>query len=110
MNSSSVDLLDATTRQALALAVAQARAVEGRTSPNPPVGAVVIRDGAVVGVGATQPPGGPHAERVALLASGTAAHGADLYTTLEPCTFHGRTPPCSDALIAAGIRRVSYVA
>ena len=96
--------------QALALALAQARQAEGRTSPNPPVGAVVVRQGAVVGAGATQPPGGPHAERVALAAAGAAARGADLYTTLEPCTFHGRTPPCTDAIIAAGIRRVFYVA
>lgn len=95
---------------ALQLAIAQARAVEGRTSPNPPVGAVVVKHGTVVGCGATQPPGGLHAERVALQAAGVAAHGADLYVTLEPCTFHGRTPPCTDAIIAAGIRRVYYVA
>jgi diaminohydroxyphosphoribosylaminopyrimidine deaminase/5-amino-6-(5-phosphoribosylamino)uracil reductase len=84
--------------------------VEGRTSPNPPVGAVVVRNGSVVGSGGTQPAGGLHAERVALLAAGAAAYGADLYTTLEPCTFHGRTPPCTEAIIAAGIRRVYYVA
>jgi diaminohydroxyphosphoribosylaminopyrimidine deaminase / 5-amino-6-(5-phosphoribosylamino)uracil reductase len=94
----------------LSLAIGQARMVEGRTSPNPPVGAVVVREGAVVGSGGTQPPGGPHAERVALLEAGAAANGADLYVTLEPCTFHGRTPPCTEAIIAAGIRRVYYVA
>lgn len=95
---------------ALAQALAQARLAEGRTSPNPPVGAVVLREGRLVGAGATQPPGGPHAERVALAAAGPAARGADLYTTLEPCTFHGRTPPCTEAIIAAGVRRVFYVA
>lgn len=95
---------------ALRHAIAAAREVAGRTSPNPPVGAVVVRDGVVVGTGATQPPGGPHAEVVALRAAGAAAHGAELFVTLEPCTFHGRTPPCTDAIIAAGIRRVSYVA
>lgn len=95
---------------ALVLAIAEACSVEGRTSPNPPVGAVVVRDGVVVGRGATQPPGGPHAERVALQQAGVAAQGADLVVTLEPCTFHGRTPPCVDAIIEAGIRRVCYVA
>ena len=94
----------------IALALQQAAAVVGRTSPNPPVGAVVVRDGQVVGVGATQPAGGPHAERVALAAAGHRAQGADLYTTLEPCTFHGRTPPCTEAIIAAGIRRVFFIA
>jgi len=82
--------------------------VRGRTSPNPPVGAVVVRDGQIIGSGATQPPGGPHAERMALAMAGDAACGADLYVTLEPCTFHGRTPACTDAIIAAGIRRVYY--
>ncbi|GAB4210002.1 MAG: bifunctional diaminohydroxyphosphoribosylaminopyrimidine deaminase/5-amino-6-(5-phosphoribosylamino)uracil reductase RibD [Roseiflexaceae bacterium] len=91
-------------------ALNQAYRVEGRTSPNPPVGAVVVRDGIVLGEGATSPPGGPHAERVALAQAGAEAHGASLYTTLEPCTFHGRTPPCTEAIIAAGIRRVFYVA
>ncbi|NOK61240.1 MAG: 5-amino-6-(5-phosphoribosylamino)uracil reductase [Chloroflexi bacterium AL-W] len=95
---------------ALVLAIAEARSVEGRTSPNPPVGAVVVRDGVVVSRGATQPPGGPHAEQVALQRAGASARGADLVVTLEPCTFHGRTPPCVDAIITAGIRRVFYVA
>jgi diaminohydroxyphosphoribosylaminopyrimidine deaminase / 5-amino-6-(5-phosphoribosylamino)uracil reductase len=95
---------------ALDLAISQAQSVAGRTSPNPPVGAVVVRDGTVIGVGATQPPGGPHAEVVALCEAGEQARGAMLYTTLEPCTFHGRTPPCTAAIIAAGISRVCYVA
>lgn len=84
-----------------------AERAQGRTSPNPAVGAVVVRDGIVVGEGATQPPGGAHAEVVALNQAGAAARGAELYVTLEPCAFHGRTPPCTDAISAAGIRRVS---
>ncbi len=102
--------LVSSTSEALDLAIRQAQSVSGRTSPNPPVGAVVSRAGAILGMGATQPPGGPHAEVVALRAAGSASYGAELYTTLEPCTFHGRTPPCTEAIIAAGIRRVSYVA
>jgi diaminohydroxyphosphoribosylaminopyrimidine deaminase/5-amino-6-(5-phosphoribosylamino)uracil reductase len=78
----------------------------GRTSPNPAVGAVLVRGGQVVGEGYTQPPGGPHAEIVALRQAGEQARGATLYTTLEPCCHHGRTPPCSDAIIAAGIAQV----
>ena len=86
-------------------ALALARRVLGRTAPNPAVGAVVVRDGRVVGVGATQPPGGAHAEVVALADAGAAARGATLYVTLEPCAHHGRTPPCAEAVIAAGIAR-----
>ena len=78
----------------------------GWGSPNPAVGAVLVRDGQVVGTGFTRPPGGAHAEVVALQAAGPAARGADLYVTLEPCGHHGRTPPCTDALIAAGVRSV----
>ncbi|MFM8394353.1 MAG: bifunctional diaminohydroxyphosphoribosylaminopyrimidine deaminase/5-amino-6-(5-phosphoribosylamino)uracil reductase RibD, partial [Acidobacteriota bacterium] len=95
---------------ALDLAIRMARTVIGRTSPNPPVGAVVVRDGQVVGVGATQPPGGPHAEVIALREAASGARGATLYSTLEPCTFHARTPPCTSAIIDAGIRKVFYVA
>ena len=80
---------------------------QGRTSPNPAVGAVVVRDGVVVGEGATQPPGQAHAEVMALSQAGDAAKGAELYVTLEPCAFQGRTPPCTDAIIVAGIRHVS---
>ncbi len=87
-------------------ALDQATFALGRTSPNPPVGAVIVQAGAIVGRGWTQPPGGPHAEVVALQDAGEQARGADLYVTLEPCTIHGRTPPCTEALIAAGIRRV----
>ncbi len=89
-------------QQALALA---ARGC-GRTRPNPPVGAVVVRDGRVVGEGFHPRAGEPHAEVFALRQAGAAARGADLYVTLEPCCHHGRTGPCSEAILAAGIRRV----
>lgn len=88
------------------LALALARRSLGRSSPNPAVGAVVVRDGTVVGRGSTAPVGGPHAEVLALAQAGAAARGADLYVTLEPCCHHGRTPPCTTAVIAAGIRKV----
>jgi len=77
----------------------------GTTHPNPVVGAVVVRDGEVVGEGWHERPGGPHAEVVALEAAGDRARGATLYVTLEPCAHHGRTPPCADAVVAAGIAR-----
>jgi diaminohydroxyphosphoribosylaminopyrimidine deaminase/5-amino-6-(5-phosphoribosylamino)uracil reductase len=77
-----------------------------RTAPNPWVGAIVVRDGEVVGEGATQPPGGPHAEIEALRAAGDRARGATVFTTLEPCGHHGRTPPCAVALAEAGVSRV----
>ena len=81
--------------------------VRTRTSPNPWVGAVVLSpEGEVVGIGATQPPGGDHSEVIALRAAGDAAVGATLIVTLEPCAHHGRTPPCVDAILAAGVARV----
>ena len=78
----------------------------GTSHPNPAVGCVLVRDGAVVGEGWTRPVGGPHAEVEALRAAGDGARGATAYVTLEPCCHHGRTPPCSDALVAAGVARV----
>jgi diaminohydroxyphosphoribosylaminopyrimidine deaminase/5-amino-6-(5-phosphoribosylamino)uracil reductase len=78
----------------------------GRTSPNPNVGCVIERDGNTVGEGATQPPGGPHAEAVALAMAGESARGATAWVSLEPCSHFGRTPPCADALIAAGVSAV----
>ncbi len=80
----------------------------GTTSPNPAVGAVLVKDGRVVGEGFTQPPGQAHAEIVALRAAGDQARGAVLYSTLEPCNIHGRTPPCTEALIQAGVAEVRY--
>jgi len=88
------------------LALAEARRGVGRTSPNPAVGAVLVKGGRVVARGHHARAGGPHAEIVALRRAGDRARGADLYTTLEPCDHHGRTPPCSVALIEAGVRRV----
>lgn len=92
----------------LAQAVRLGRRALGTTSPNPAVGAVIVRDGRVVGEGFTQPPGQAHAEIVALRESGDDAQGSTLYVTLEPCCHYGRTPPCTDAIIAAGIELVVY--
>ena len=87
-------------------AIELADAVVGSTGPNPAVGCVIVRDGKVIAEGATQPPGGPHAEALALESAGQRARGATAYVTLEPCAHHGRTPPCADALIAAGVSAV----
>ncbi|MFO7983522.1 MAG: bifunctional diaminohydroxyphosphoribosylaminopyrimidine deaminase/5-amino-6-(5-phosphoribosylamino)uracil reductase RibD [Desulfuromonadales bacterium] len=88
------------------LALELARRGEGRTRPNPPVGAVVLRDGHVVGRGFHPRAGEPHAEIFALEEAGDMAAGAELYVTLEPCSHHGRTGPCCEAIVKAGIRRV----
>lgn len=87
-------------------AIAQAAHARTRTSPNPWVGCVVVAADGSTFEGATEPPGGPHAEIVALRAAGAAATGATLVCTLEPCAHHGRTPPCVDAIIEAGVARV----
>ncbi len=87
-------------------AIELAKAGIGAVSPNPSVGCVLVRDGRVVGEGATEPPPGAHAEAVALRAAGDAARGATAYVTLEPCAHTGRTPPCADALIEAGVAAV----
>lgn len=87
-------------------ALDEARRGLGRTSPNPAVGAVIVRGGRVVARGHHARAGGPHAEVVALRAAGAAARGADLYTTLEPCDHFGKTPPCSQAILEAGVGRV----
>lgn len=94
---------------AMRLAVEQSQAIKGATYPNPPVGAVILDStGNTVGVGATQPAGGPHAEVVALRVAGQRAAGGTAVVTLEPCNHHGRTPPCVDALVEAGIAEVIY--
>ncbi|MCX7624042.1 MAG: bifunctional diaminohydroxyphosphoribosylaminopyrimidine deaminase/5-amino-6-(5-phosphoribosylamino)uracil reductase RibD [Thermomicrobium sp.] len=95
-----------TDRQWMQRAIALAWRAAGRVAPNPAVGAVIVRDGRVVGEGCTKPPGGPHAEIVALQAAGDQARGATLYVTLEPCAHYGRTPPCVEAIVRAGIQRV----
>jgi len=93
-------------RRFMELALALGRRGQGRTWPNPAVGAVVVKDGIIVGRGWTQPGGRPHAEPEALKRAGEAARGATLYATLEPCSHFGRSPPCAEAIIAAGIARV----
>jgi len=91
-------------------ALDQARQALGRTAPNPSVGAVVVRDGQVLGVGRTQPVGGPHAEVEAVRDAKASGHddlsGATMYVTLEPCCHWGRTPPCTDLIVQEGISRV----
>src|SRR5207253_4639714 len=89
----------------LARALELAAAADGRAYPKPTVGAVVVRDGEVVGEGATEA-GGRHGEIVALDAAGERARGATLYVTMEPCAHHGTTPPCVDRILAAGVARV----
>ena len=89
-------------------AVELANHVIGFTSPNPAVGAVLVKDGAEIGTGATQPPGQDHAEIVALKQASDLARGATLYTTLEPCCTWGRTPPCTKAIIDAGVAEVHF--
>jgi diaminohydroxyphosphoribosylaminopyrimidine deaminase/5-amino-6-(5-phosphoribosylamino)uracil reductase len=89
-------------RQALALA----KRAEGRTSPNPMVGAILVKDGRIVGQGYHMKAGTPHAEVHALAAAGGDAQGATLYVTLEPCSHHGRTGPCAEAVIKAGVKKV----
>ena len=91
------------------LALTLARRRKGLTHPNPTVGCVIVKDGEIVGIGNHEKAGLPHAEIVALNQAGERAKGATMYLTLEPCTHWGRTPPCTDAIIRAGIRKV-YVA
>lgn len=98
-----------TDEQGMELALAEAGLALGTTAPNPAVGAVLVRGGRVLGRGHTQPVGGPHAEVMALrdaCSNGEDPSGATIYVTLEPCNHHGRTPPCTDALLAAGVARV----
>jgi diaminohydroxyphosphoribosylaminopyrimidine deaminase/5-amino-6-(5-phosphoribosylamino)uracil reductase len=100
-----VSVAEAAMRRAIELS----EQVKGSTYPNPPVGAVILdRDGEIAGVGATEPVGGPHAEVLALRRAGERAGGGTAVVTLEPCNHHGRTPPCVDALLAAGVSSVVY--
>ncbi len=101
--------LSASVMAGLYAAVEQGEKAQGSTSPNPPVGAAVVSSqGDIVGVGCTQPVGGPHAEVMALQAAGTAARGATIMVTLEPCQHQGRTGPCTQALLDSGIAEVIY--
>lgn len=94
---------------AMRLAVEHAELVKGSTYPNPPVGAVILdRDGRVAGAGGTEPAGSAHAEIVALRRAGALAEGGTAVATLEPCNHYGKTPPCVDALLDAGIATVVY--
>jgi diaminohydroxyphosphoribosylaminopyrimidine deaminase / 5-amino-6-(5-phosphoribosylamino)uracil reductase len=98
-----------TPEDAMVLAIAESERVRGTTSPNPPVGCVILDEhGDAAGFGGTQPPGGPHAEVMALKAAGVKARGGTAVVTLEPCSHFGRTPPCTDALEAAGIKHVIH--
>ena len=87
-------------------AISLAKLALGQVSPNPAVGAVIVKDDDVIGQGYTQPPGSSHAEIMALKEAGERARGAVMYVTLEPCCHYGRTPPCTKAIIAAGIKEV----
>src|SRR4051794_39180241 len=93
-------------RRLMIAALALARRGLGNVWPNPAVGCVIVNEGRIVGRGWTQPGGRPHAETEALARAGGAARGATAYVTLEPCSHWGRTPPCAEALIAAGVARV----
>ncbi len=109
MNTPAVPSTDDPVRAAMETALALADGVRGTTSPNPPVGAVILdADGRVVGTGATQPPPGPHAEVMALREAGERARGGTAVVTLEPCSHHGRTPPCTGALLDAGVSAVWF--
>jgi len=95
-------------REFMALALDLAARAKGRTSPNPMVGCVIVAEGKVIGQGYHQAAGRPHAEVEALRQAGASARGATAYVTLEPCCHHGRTPPCTQALIAAGVAEVVF--
>ncbi len=90
----------------MSLAINNAKAMKGQTEPNPLVGAVIVTEGRVVGIGAHLKAGEPHAEIHALRMAGDAAHGGTIYVTLEPCSHHGRTGPCAEAIVAAGLKKV----
>lgn len=93
-------------KQMMQRALELARSAEGQTSPNPLVGAVCVKDGEIVGFGAHLKAGTPHAEVHALQMAGSRAAGSDLYVTLEPCSHHGKTPPCADLIVQKNVKRV----
>ncbi|MHB8636347.1 MAG: bifunctional diaminohydroxyphosphoribosylaminopyrimidine deaminase/5-amino-6-(5-phosphoribosylamino)uracil reductase RibD [Fimbriimonadaceae bacterium] len=95
-----------TPTSAMRRAIAASR--RGFPAPNPRVGCVIVKDGEIAGIGYHDHAGGPHAEIVALNKAGSRARGSEVYVTLEPCTHHGRTPPCTDALLAAGVAAVTF--
>ncbi len=99
-------MIDDRDREYMALALSLAEKGRGTTSPNPMVGAVIVRDGAIIGRGWHARAGGPHAEVAAVNNAGGEVRGADMYVTLEPCNHHGRTPPCTELIIRHGMRRV----
>lgn len=101
-------MTDAADRRFMDSALALARSQLGRTAPNPAVGCLIVKNGAVAGRGATGDGGRPHAERIALDQAGETARGATVYVSLEPCAHHGVTPPCAQALIDAGVARVVF--
>lgn len=99
-------MTDQIDRKMMRRALTLARRGAGKTSPNPAVGCVIVRNGLIVGEGWHRKAGTPHAEVLALRQAGDQARGSTVYVTLEPCSHHGRTPPCAEALIAAGVKRV----
>ena len=108
MGSSSLSKSNFTSTEFMAHAIEQAFFSLGVSSPNPAVGAVIINHGSIVGVGNTQPVGSAHAEIMALRDAGDKAQGSEMYVTLEPCSHQGRTPPCVESIISAGIKSVHY--
>ncbi|MCY4309229.1 MAG: bifunctional diaminohydroxyphosphoribosylaminopyrimidine deaminase/5-amino-6-(5-phosphoribosylamino)uracil reductase RibD [Rhodobacteraceae bacterium] len=106
----SIDLAqpNETDQKFIRIALGLGKRGQGQTWPNPAVGCILVKDNIIVGRGFTQSQGKPHAEVVALNQAGTKARGATAYITLEPCCFEGKTPPCTDAIVAAGIKRVCY--
>ncbi len=88
------------------LALENAKAMKGQTTPNPLVGSVIVNDNRIVGVGAHMKAGEPHAEIHAIRMAGEQVRGATIYVTLEPCSHHGRTGPCAEAIVQAGIKKV----
>ncbi len=93
-------------RTIMKYALTLARRARNRTLPNPQVGAVVVKDGKIVGEGYHKKPGGPHAEVYAINSAGRRSKGGSLYVTLEPCPHYGKTPPCTDLIIKSGIKKV----